>query len=100
MAPTKQISHHLMLLNLRNTTHESMSRRQQKFLNYHNQKVYDDVISEKEALVYMYLPRKQREKLSIKWQEPCKVITNKHPVYEIEFQRNNKIIRKSLYVTT
>ena len=62
--------------------HESMSRRQQKYLNYHDKKIYDDIIAEG-TLVYMYLPRKQRVKLSIKWHGPCVIISKKHPVSQV-----------------
>ena len=71
---------------------ESMGLRQTKYINYHD-KVYDDVIPEGQ-LVYMYLPRKTREKLSLKWHGPCKILTQKHPVYEIEYTRMNKKCRK------
>ena len=36
-------------------------------------------------LVYRYLPRKQREKLSLKWTGPCKILVTQHPVYKIEY---------------
>ena len=42
----------------------------------------------------MYLPRKQRVKLSIKWHGPCSIISKKHPVYEIECIINNTVTRK------
>ena len=72
---------------------ESMGLRQAKYINYHDKKVYDDVIPEGQ-LVYMYLPRKTREKLSLKWHGLCKILTQKHPVYEIEYTRMNKKCRK------
>ena len=59
-----------------------MNTRQTKYLTYHDKKVFDDVITE-ETLVYMYLARKSRNKLSLKWYGPCKILTNKNPVYDI-----------------
>ena len=64
---------------------ENMNTRQNKYTSYYDQKVFDDPIKEQQ-LVYMYLPRKQRHKLSIKWFGPCKVITNQHPVYKIGYK--------------
>ena len=72
---------------------ESMSSWQAKYINYHDKKVFYDIIPE-EKLVYMYLPRKSRKKLSLKWHGPCKILTQKHPVYEIEYTRMNKKCRK------
>ena len=64
-------------------TNESMDTRQNKYPSYYDKKVFDDPIKEQE-LVYKYLPRKQRDKLSIKWMGTCKFITNQHPVYKMD----------------
>ena len=64
---------------------ENMNTRQSKYLSYYDKKVFDDPIKE-DQLVYMYLPRKQHHKLSLKWFGPCKVITNQHPVYKIQYK--------------
>ena len=42
---------------------ESMSSRQAKYINYHDKKVFDDVIPE-EQLVYMYIYHEKAEKNS------------------------------------
>ena len=63
---------------------ESMNTRQTKYLSYYNSEVYDDPLNRNE-LVYRYLPRKQREKLSLKWTGPCKILVTQHPVYKIEY---------------
>ena len=61
-----------------------MNTRQTNYLSYYDSKVYDDPLNRNE-LVYRYLPRKQREKLSLKWTGPCKILATQHPVYKIEY---------------
>ena len=73
------------LHNLYELANEMMNTRQEKYLNYHDKKVYDDVLPV-DCLVYLYLPRKQRDKMDVKWVGPCKVISVKHPVYHIGYQ--------------
>ena len=62
---------------------DNVNQRQIKSNSYYDAKVHDDKL-EINTLVYIYLPRKQRMKLDLKWDGPYKVINAKHPVYEIE----------------
>ena len=50
---------------------ETMNTRQIKPLTYHDRKVYNDVIK-KNTEVYIYLPRKKRDKQLLKWAEQFK----------------------------
>ena len=52
---------------------EAMNTRQIKALTYHDRKVCNDVIKEN-AQVYFYLPRNKRDKLSLKWTGPFRII--------------------------
>ena len=66
---------------------ESVNQRQIKSKSYYDAKVNDDKL-DVNTLVYIYLPRKQRMKLELKWDGPYKVISAKHPVYEIEINND------------
>ena len=54
---------------------ETMAARQAKYLSYHDKKVFDDNLDE-DTLVYMYVPKKSREKL-LKWSGPCEATLKK-----------------------
>ena len=68
---------------------ESMNTRQTKSLSYHDKKVCDDILKENTE-VYVYLPRNKREKLTLKWDGPVRIIKEKHPSYLIEFTKQGK----------
>ena len=61
---------------------EAMNTRQVKALSYHDRKVY------------VYLPRNNREKLSLKWAGPVRIIKEKHPSYLIEYQKQGQTVTK------
>ena len=65
---------------------EHVNTRQIKSNTYHDAKVKDDQL-EVNTLVYIYLPRKQRMKLELKWEGPYRILNEKHPVYEIEVSK-------------
>ena len=72
---------------------ETMAARQAKYLSYHDKKVFDDKL-DLGTLVYMHVPKRSREKLLLKWSGPCEVISEKHPVYEIKFEKKCKQMTK------
>ena len=81
------------LHNMYELASEAMNTRQSKFLTYHDSKIKDDNIEENTS-VYMYLPRKEREKLALKWDGPYCIKINKHPVYQIEYTKGGKTLCK------
>ena len=72
---------------------EAMNTRQVKALSYHDRKVCNDVIKENTE-VYVYLPRNKRDKLSLKWAGPVRIIKEKHPSYLIEYQKQGQTVTK------
>lgn len=48
------------------------------------------MVSLKKILKYIYLPRKKRDKLSLKWIGPVRKIKKKHSSYLREYQRKDK----------
>ena len=63
---------------------ETMHTRQEKYLNYQDKKVCDDVLP-LNCLVYLYLPRKRRDKME-GYQVDRAVLSVKHPIYHIEYR--------------
>ena len=59
-----------------------MKTHQEVSATYYDRKVCDDKL-DVDDLVYVYLPRNRRVKLAKKWEGPAKVVTAKHPVYEV-----------------
>ena len=53
----------------------------------------NDVIKENTE-VYVYLPRNKRDKLSLKWAGPVRIIKEKHPSYLIEYQKQGQTVTK------
>ena len=62
---------------------DSMNARQQKANTDYDRKVKADPL-DTNTLVYVYLPRNERKKLKLKWDGPHKIVTAKHPVYEVK----------------
>ena len=55
---------------------------------------YDKIIKDEklqvETLVYIYLPRHGRKEITLKWDGPHKILSEKHPVYEIQVNGKSK----------
>ena len=70
------------LIQMYELARDSMNARQQKANTYYDRKVKDEPL-DTNTLVYVYLPRNERKKLKLKWDGPHKIVTAKHPVYEV-----------------
>ena len=68
---------------------DNLDTRQQKAASYYDKKVKDHPL-DMNTLVYVYLPRNERKQLKLKWDGPYRIITEKHPVYEIELTGTSK----------
>ena len=66
---------------------ESVNQRHIKLKSYYDAKVNDDKL-DVNTLVYIYLPTKQRMNLEPKWDGPCKAISAKHAVYEVQINND------------
>ena len=55
---------------------------------------YDKIIKDEklqvETLVYIYLPRHGRKEITLKWDGPHKILSEKHPLYEIQVNGKSK----------
>ena len=67
----------------------NMVSRQKVYSTYYDEKVRDDKLKTGD-LVYIYLPAKKREKLTIKWVGPYKIVGESHPVYHVEVLSEKK----------
>ena len=74
-------------------TRQITDARQIKVLIYHDPEVCNDVVKENTE-VCGYLPRNKRDKLSLKWTGPVRIIKEKHPSYLIEYQNQGKMVTK------
>ena len=70
-----------------------MNTRQIKTLTYHDRKACNDAIKEN-TKVCVYLPRNKRDKLSLKWNGPVRIIKEKHPSYLMEYQKQGQMVPK------
>ena len=68
---------------------ENMSVRQNKAATYYDKKVRDHELT-LDQIVLVRDPRVRSNSLKHKWVSPGKVVTVKHPVYEIEFQNRDR----------
>ena len=76
-----------------NIARENSIARQEVTASYYDKKVCDDKI-DVGTLVYVFLPRNVRIKLTLKWMGPAKVVQNCHPSYEIEIKTSKGSFRK------
>lgn len=82
-APRSVEEFHEQLSGMYTLVKRNLEARQKVTATYYDQKVKDDKLLPG-TLVYVYLSAKKREKLSIKWAGPFKVISESHPVYKVE----------------
>ena len=71
----------------------NMDTRQKVAATYYDKKVLDDVLHVGD-LVYVYLPRNQRVKLTLKWMGVAKILKEHHPSYQVEIPTEKGAVQK------
>ena len=68
---------------------ESVNVRQVNSSTYFNKKIKDEKL-QVETLVSIYLPRNEKEKLTLKGDGPHRILSEKHPLYRIQINGKSK----------
>ena len=81
------------LQNLYEIARRNMEARQVAAATYYDKKVLDDELKVGES-VFVFAPRNKSKKLALKWFGPHRVITCKHPAYEIRTGSETKWVTR------
>ena len=81
------------LQNLYEIARQNMEARQVAAATYYDKKVLDDELKVGES-VFVFAPRNKSKKLALKWFGPHRVITCKHPAYEIRTGSETKWVTR------